>query len=91
MTHELFKIYLKQKRRNFRWMTFIAEAYFIVIAWLFMFVGYELGQEYIALLQTGSAWSMIKPLCLSIIILDFMERGVKVDVVEETPAPEPAK
>ncbi|MCQ2403519.1 MAG: MFS transporter [Lentisphaeria bacterium] len=30
-------------------------------------------------------------LVLTIIILDFMERGVKVDIVEETPATEPAK
>lgn len=95
MTHELFKIYLKQKRRNFRWMTFIAEAYFIVIAWMFMFIGYEFGQEYIALLQTGSAWSMIKPLCLSIIILDFMaswlfkhDRGIMDDYVKTKPISE---
>lgn len=73
MVKALWSLYLKQKRRGWRWAVFFASAYLIVVVWAIMIgIYFGLGINDVSGILKGHEWSVIKPLCLCIMVPDLL-------------------
>ncbi len=92
MLKTLWSLYLKQKRRGWRWAVFFASAYIIVLFWAIMIGMYwALGNELDDILKPY-AWNVIKPLCMSLMLADLMgtflfkhDNGIMDDYLKTKP------